>query len=135
MGPVASFIIALAVAATSLAGGSLVWPRLTTNERPKLLQEVHDVVIKTQQGQEAAQVLGVSDEKNVKPIQIGQVVGGVVGGVTSALQNRARDVIVGNAVNQLRSEYDKMPKNEKDAVQQIFCQTPTTSTSSSEQKK
>lgn len=128
MGPVANFIIALLVAATSLAGGSLAWPKFTSNTRPKLLQEVHDLVIKTQPGRQAANVLGVSDETNIKPIQIGEIVQSAAGGVTTALQNRAQTIIVSNAVNQLRGQFDKLPKSEKDQIQQIFCQSSSSAT-------
>jgi hypothetical protein len=121
MGPVMQFILALAVAATSLAGGSLVWPRLTTQARPKLLQNVHDVVIKTPVGQQTAQVLGVSNEAQVEPINIGKTVAGAVEGVRGAIQNRVQTVVVGNAVNQLTTQFDRLPQEQKENIQQILC--------------
>jgi hypothetical protein len=121
MGPIIQFIIAVMVATTSLAGGSLAWPRLTTQTRPKLLQEVHDVVMKTQAGKQAANVLGVSDETSVEPINIGQILGSAIEGVKMSVQNRVQTIIVGNAVNQLRAQFDKMPENQKEQIQQILC--------------
>lgn len=121
MGPVIQFILAIAVATTSLAGGSLLWPRLTTQERPKLLQEVHDIVIRTPVGQETAQVLGVSDEAHVEPINVGQAVGAAVNGIKTVVQNRVQTIIVGNAVNQLSAQFDRLPKEQKVQIQQILC--------------
>lgn len=138
MGPTINFIFALVIATTTLAGGSLVWPRFTPNERPKLLQEVHDVVLKTSIGQESANVLGVSDEKHIQPINFGQMVYSAVNGVKDAIQNRIRTVIVGNAVNQLSSQFDHLPRDEKLQIQQALCkpvdkQGGTSSPSSSRQ--
>ena len=121
MGPVIQFILAIAVATTSLAGGSLVWPRFTSQERPKLLQEVHDLVIRTPVGQETAQVLGVSDETHVEPINVGQAVGAAFNGVRTAVQNRVQTIIVGNAVNQLSAQFDRLPIEQKEQIQQILC--------------
>lgn len=118
------FIIAVMVAITSLAGGSLAWPRLTSQSRPKLLQEVHDLVIKTSVGKQTASVLGVTNEAQVEPINIGNIVGSTIQGVTSSVQNRVQTVIVGNAVNQLRSQFDKMPKSQQEQIQQILCKPP-----------
>ena len=137
MGAAINFILALAVATTSLAGGSLIWPRLTTQPRPQLLEEVHNVVLKTQVGQETANVLGVSDERHVTPISPGQVAASALLGIKNAVQRRVTTVIVGNAINQLRSRFDGLPSGQQQEIRQIFCQQPTpspvsqTSTSSS----
>jgi len=121
MGPVANFIIALTVGVTSLVGGSLVWPRLTTQERPRLLQEVHDKAIGTSLGQRAAAVLGVGDETNIQPISLGGVVYSLIDSAKAVVQKRAQTVIVGNAVNQLRSQFDKLSPDQKEQIQQALC--------------
>ena len=121
MGPVANFIIALVVGTASLVGGSLVWPRLTTQERPRLLQEVHDKAIGTSIGQRAAGVLGVADETNIQPVNLGGVVYSLADSLKSAVQKRAQTVIVGNAVNQLRSQFDKLSPDQKEQIQQALC--------------
>ncbi len=121
MGPIFQFIIAIMVAVTSLAGGSLAWPRVTTQTRPKLLQDVHDIVIKTSIGKQTAQVLGVSDEAHTEPINIGQIAGSAITGIKASLQSRVQTVIVGNAVNQLKTQFDKMPQDQKTQIQEILC--------------
>lgn len=121
MGPVIQFVLALAVAATSLAGGSLVWPRLTTQVRPKLLQDVHDFVINTQAGRQGALVLGVSDEASVEPINPGQIASSAINNVKTAIQNRIQTIVVGNAVNQLSTQFDRLSESQKISIQEALC--------------
>ena len=124
MGPVFQFVIALAVAVTSLAGGSLVWPRLTTQARPQLLEKVHDMTIKTEAGQRAASVLGVSDESQVQPINVGNMVADGINGIKSAAQKRVQTIVVSNAVNELTRQFDKLPKEQQQYIQQALCKPP-----------
>lgn len=130
MGPVVQFTLAVAVALTSLAGGSLAWPRLTREPRPQLLQQVHDYAIKTIPGQQAAQVLGVSDETQAEPINLGKLAADGVNGVKITLQKRMQTIVVGNAVNELTRQFDKLPDDQKLYIQEALCkpaETPTVS--------
>jgi hypothetical protein len=122
MGLVVNLIITLAVVVASLATGSLAWPRFTTQERPKLLQEVHDVALKTPIGREAASVLGVTDESQVEPFNFGSIIYSIVDSARAAAQNRAQTVIVGNAVNQLKGQFDQLSSDQKDLIRQAICQ-------------
>lgn len=121
MGPVVQFTLALAVAFTSLAGGSLAWPRLTNQPRPQLLQQVHDVTIKTVPGQRAAEVLGVSDERQAEPINLGKMAADGINGVKAAVQKRVQTIVVGNAVNELTRQFDKLPDDQKQYIQDALC--------------
>ena len=121
------FVLALAVATTSLAGSSLIWPRFTTQTRPKLLQQVHDVVIKTPVGQRTADVLGVTDESHVEPINPSAIAVGAVNGVKNTIQRRIQTVVVGNAVNELTRQFDKLPKEQQQYIQQALCKPQTQS--------
>ncbi len=122
MGPTARFIIALSVAVTALGSGSLLWPRLTDQPRPKFLQDVHDLVLRTSVGQNAADVLGVSDETNVQKINMGQMIMGAVGNAKIAIQNRVRTIVVTNAVNQLNRQFDNLSDEQQTYVQQAVCE-------------
>jgi hypothetical protein len=128
MGPL-NFIVALAVAVASLVSGSLAWPRLTTVTRPKLLQEVHDIALTTSIGKQTANVLGVSDETNIQPLNIGQMTYSLVDSAKAAIQKRAQTVIVGNAVNQLNSQFDRLPTEQKKQIQEILCKPLNNQTS------
>jgi hypothetical protein len=83
---------------------------------------VHDLVLKTSAGQNAANVLGVSDEANVQKPDFGQMASGAVGGAKSALQQRVRTVVVTNAVNQLNRQFDNLSDDQKTYVRQAICE-------------
>ncbi len=126
---VVQLFLAVAVFGVTVSGGSLVWPRITSAPRPQLLQQVHDSVIKTPVGQQAAQVLGVSTDENVQPINLGQVAGNAANALKSAAQQRAQTIITAQIVGQLSSGYEKLPKDQQQALQQIIC-SPKSSTGS-----
>lgn len=72
-------------------------------------------------GAHSADVLGVSDEANVQPIDVGQIVGGAVMGAKTAVQKRVQTVVVTNAVNSLSRRFDALPEDQKEQIQQILC--------------
>ena len=121
MGLVANFLIASVIAAVTIAGGSLAWPRLTSQPAPKILQDVKNIVIKTPIGAQTANVLGVSDETHIKPINLGEVATGAVGQVKTAVENRIQAIIVGNAVNQLHQQFERLSPDQKTQIQEIIC--------------
>ena len=118
---VVQLVLAVAVFGVTLSGGSLVWPRLTNIPRPPILQEVHDSVIKTSVGAQAAQVLGVTTDQNVQPINVGQIAGTIGNDIKTAAQKRAQTIITAQIVGQLTSGYDKLPKDQQVQLQQIIC--------------
>jgi hypothetical protein len=119
------FIMAVTVAITALGSGSLMWPRLTDRPRPTFLQTVHDMVRKTSVGQNAANVLGVSDEANIQKIDVGQMASSAVSNAKAAVQNRVRTVVVTNAVNQLNMQFANLSEEQQTYVRQAICE-PTT---------
>lgn len=121
MGPVANFLLSLAIATTTLVGGSLAWPRFTTKPRPALLQAVVELARKTPMGLRAADVLGVTDEAHVTPINVGQMAASAAANMKQAVGQRIGAVVVGNAVNQLRGQFDRMSPEQKEQVREIFC--------------
>lgn len=120
---VVQLVLAVAVFGVTLSGGSLVWPRVTSAPRPQLLQQVHDSVIKTPVGAQAAQVLGVTDDKSVQPINLGEVVGNIGNSIRTAAQKRAQTIITAQIVGQLSSGYEKLPKDQQEQLQQIICKS------------
>ena len=123
---VVQLILTVAVFGVTLSGGSLVWPRVTGAPRPQLLQQIHDSVVKTPIGSHAAQVLGVSDDKNIQPIDPGRIAGTIGNNLKSAAQKRAQTIITAQIVGQLTNGYDKLPKDQQKELQQIICTTPST---------
>jgi len=127
---VIQLVLAVAVFGVTLSGGSLVWPRLTNNPRPQLLTQVHDAVVKTPVGSKAAQVLGVSDEATVQPINLGQIAGAIGNSIKTAAQNRAQTIIMAQVMGQITSKYESLPQDQKKQLQRIICSPATVSTAS-----
>ena len=125
---VVQLVLAIAVFGVTLSGGSLIWPKVTDAPRPQLLQQVHDSVIKTQVGSQAAQVLGVSDDGDVQPINLGQVAGNVINGIKSTAQKRAATIIMAQVMGQITDKYENLPQDQQKQRQQIIC-TPISTTS------
>lgn len=111
------FILSVIIATVTLSGSSLLWPRFTTQPRPEFLNKVHDVVVSTGPGKQAATVLGVSDEAAVEPFSLT----GVQEGVKQAVTNRVQEVVVGNAVNELSRQFETLPKDRKLQIQEALC--------------
>jgi hypothetical protein len=80
------------------------------------------MVIKTAVGQNAANVLGVSDEANIQRLDFGQMASSAVSGAKMAVQNRVRTVVVTNAVNQLNHQFDNLSDEQKTYVRQAICE-------------
>jgi hypothetical protein len=120
--------LAVGVFGVTLSGGSLVWPHFTNAPRPQLLQQVHDTVIKTAAGSKAAQVLGVTDDKKVQPINLGATVANIGNAVRSAAQKRVQTIVTAQIVGQLSNGYEKLPRDQQKQLREIIC--PTSSTSS-----
>lgn len=118
---VIQLVLAVAVFGVTLSGGSLVWPRLTSAPRPQLLAQIHDSVIKTPPGAKAAQVLGVSDDRSVEPINLGQVAGNIGNSLKSAVQKRTQTIIMSQVINQLTGRYQNLPKDQQQTLQEIIC--------------
>ena len=121
MGLVVQLLLTVAVLGVTLSGGSLVWPRITSAPRPQLLQDVHDKVIQTAPGQQAAQVLGVADEQTVEPINISDIASNAVNSVKAAAEKRAQTIIMAQISDQLTNQYQNLPEDQQRQLQQIIC--------------
>lgn len=118
---VVQLMLATLVFGVTLSGGSLVWPKVTRAPRPQLLQQVHDTVIKTPAGNQAAAVLGVTDDKNVQPINVGNLANNAWNGIKNVAQKRAQTIIMSQVTAQLMNQYEKLPKDQQETLQEIIC--------------
>lgn len=118
---VVQLVLAIAVFGVTLSGGSLVWPRITGAPRPQFLQDVRDKVIQTAPGQQAAQVLGVSDDQAVEPINIHEIAANAVNSIKAAAERRAQTIIMAQISEQLTNQYQKLPEDQQRQLQQIIC--------------
>jgi hypothetical protein len=127
---VVQLALATLVFGVTLSGGSLVWPKVTRTPRPQLLQQVHDTVIKTPVGNQAASVLGVTDDKNVQPVNLGNLANNAWNGIKNAVQKRAQTIIMSQVTTQLMNQYEKLPKDQQKTLQEIICHSSPSATPS-----
>lgn len=118
---VVQLVLAIAVFGVTLSGGSLVWPKVTSAPRPQLLQEVHDTVVKTPIGAQAARIIGTDQ------INFAALANGAWNGIKNAAEKRATTIVMSQVTQQLNNQYEKLPKDQKKALQEIICKTATSS--------
>jgi len=123
------FFISSVVSATILVLISLLWPRLTTNPRPSVLQTVHDYALKTPIGIQTASVLGVSDESAVEPINPEQLVLDVVTETQDAVSERIDYIIMSQIAHQLQNRIDQLNPRDKEILYQTICKDASASAS------
>ena len=122
---IVKFVLALAIFGVTISGVSLIWKKLTSAQRPQALQQVHDLVIQTPQGSQAAQVFGVTDDRSTTPINIEQVATDVWNGIKNTIEKRTQTILVSQVTQQLMNQYEKLSEEQQLQLQQIICK-PTT---------
>lgn len=105
----------------TLALGSLAWPKFTNQPRPKELQVLHDAVLKTPAGQEAANVMGVTNADNVQPVNLGTVASSIGATIMNTLGQKASEVVANQAATVLLNQYKQLPLPAQQELQQSIC--------------
>lgn len=115
------FIIGLIVAGATMSVVSIMWPKFSASARPQPLEELHSIVATTPLGQRLEEVLGVSDEADVEQVNIASVASSLAQSALGTLEDRARFIIVSGAVRHIASQYNDLPKDQKQQVQDLIC--------------
>jgi len=115
------FVAALLIAGSTLGVTSLVWPRVSTDPRPPALQYVRDFVVTTPLGLQAAQILGVSDERDLAPTDLGSVVASVAGSVVTSVEQRAEQYVASRIADQFMNRLNALPVQQKQYVKELLC--------------
>lgn len=115
------FAVVSVIAITVLGFTSLIWPRFTSSPRPPALGQVHDFVLKTQIGKNAAQVLGVSVESAITPINLNSEIASIGSMIVSGVEQKAQEVIMGQVATQLLNQYSRLPANEQQIIKETIC--------------
>ena len=126
--PLIQYAAAAIGSAIVISIASLVWPKVTAQPRPKQLTQVREIVMKTQVGQNAAQVLGVTDEASVKPMSVGQFVQEQANVVVTNVADSAQHAVTSQVLLQLAKKFNELPKNEQEQFKSLICVPPITPT-------
>lgn len=115
------FILIAGASASVVVIIALLWPRLTSRPRPQVLNAVRDTALRTQQGQEAAKILGVENEGSVKPINVNSSVASIAGVVTTAVQEKTKEIIAQQITTQIVNQYQGLPQPQQQQLQEFIC--------------
>lgn len=115
------FFAVLLASAITLAGGSLLWYKVTKSPRPEILTKVHDVLLTSPVGKQAAGILGVEDESKVEPVNISSVAGSIASSVATSVEKQVQNVVVGQVVTQIAKQYDGLSLEQKKQLEELIC--------------
>lgn len=118
------FIGALLGSAVVVASASIVWPLVTSKAMPPALESVREVVIETPIGQQASQVLGVSDPEKVTPVNIPELVVYKASEAILVAEGAIKNVATTTIVTQLVERFKDLPDDQKQAVRVSICAPP-----------
>ena len=123
--PLIQYVAAALGSAVVISIASLVWPKVTTQPRPKQLTQVREMVMQTQAGKNMAQVLGVTDEATVKPMSVGEFVQEQTAAVVSSVADSAQHAVTSQVLIQLSKKFSELPKAEQEQFRSLICTPPT----------
>ncbi len=130
--PLIQYIAAALGSAVVISIASLVWPKVTTQPRPKQLTQVREIVMQTQAGKNMAEVLGVTDEATVKPMSVGEFVQEQASAMVSNVADSAQHAVTSQVLIQLSKKFSELPKDEQAQFRGLICTPPIPSPASTE---
>ncbi len=95
---------------------ALIWPRFSPSPRPKPLQQLHDFLLTTPVGQNAANVLGVSDDQTVLPLTPQSISQQIINNI----HTRVSDVVITHAVREISKRFRDLPIQDQEKVIEQF---------------
>lgn len=121
MSTVVRFFLIAGASASVVVIVALLWPRLTSRPRPQVLQAVRDTALTSQPGKETAKILGVENEGSVKPINLNSAVATIAGVVTTAVQEKTKEIIAQQITTQIVNQYQGLPQPQQQQLQEFIC--------------
>lgn len=115
------FIGALVGSAIVIATASIAWPLVTVSPMPTVLEDVRRVVIQTPLGQQASNVLGVSDPSQSKPVNVSEFVTNKASEVLMATKESLTKSATTTILTQLMTRYKELSEDQKQVVRASIC--------------
>lgn len=117
------YIVVTILAGAAIALASIAWPKFTTQPRPQPLQQVHDVVIKTQAGQEAENVLGVTENttEGGLPVSLNDIAASVGATIVKGITDKTTEIISNQAALVIYNQYKQLPTPAQEELEKAIC--------------
>ncbi|OGG08315.1 hypothetical protein A2154_03480 [Candidatus Gottesmanbacteria bacterium RBG_16_43_7] len=116
--------MALALGALSIV--SIVWPQITGQKRPPVVQKTYDTVKNTQFGQSVSAVLGISSDMPPEQIQIDTLVKNVLTQAAVGVESSAKSIIARQTLRQLLNQYNALDEGQRSKLHELICNPPAT---------
>jgi hypothetical protein len=110
------FLTVLGIGFVVISLAALLWPRFSPNPRPSALEKLHAFLLSTPAGQNAANVLGVSDDATVLPLTPSSI----SQQITDSVHSRISSVIITNFVRIISSRFKDLPIQDQEKVLNEF---------------
>lgn len=115
------FLFVFLIAVIAVSAASLGWYKITKSPRPQPLTLVHDFLLTTPMGQQAAAVLGVGNESTTQQLNIPQVAGAMAASVAASVKERVQEAVVAGVVTQIAKQYDGLAPDQKKQLESMIC--------------
>ena len=114
------YILVAMIGAGVVALVSLLWPKFTVKPEPQALEQVRNTVLGTEIGQNAANLLGVTNNGG-QVLNLTDTVSSVAGAITSSVEERVQSIISEQVAAQVVKQYEQLPAPQQDLVTEIIC--------------
>lgn len=115
------FFAILLASSITVASGSLLWYKVTKSPRPQALTVVHDALLTTPWGKQAAHALGVTDESVIEPINVSSLAATIVSSVATNAEKQVQNVVAHQVVTQISKQYDGLNAEQKKQLEELIC--------------
>lgn len=122
MRTVIAFTFATMVGTSAVVLASLLLPKFTAKPQHPVLKEVRGMVLGTQAGQSAAELLGVADGSR-EPLNLSDTVSSITGVVTSSIEQKAQQIVSDQVAAQVVKQYEQLPAPQQDRVTEMICKS------------
>lgn len=116
------FFLVFVIAVLVIIGISLSWPRFSTAPRPQILEQVNTFVRSTAFGQQAANVLGVSNEQSMMTLSPQDIKDSGI----QLIKNYATDIVVTHATRLIISKFGSLPLEQQQKILEALSQSLST---------
>ena len=117
---VIKYILVAIAGAAVVSVVSLLWPKFTAKPEPNALEQVRNTVLGTEIGQNAAALLGVTNDAP-HPLNLSDTVSSVAGMVTTSVEKKVSQIVSDQVAAQVIKQYQQLPEIQQEHIVEMIC--------------